>query len=362
MQSGHATSAAPDPAFWSAQRILLTGHTGFKGAWMSLWLERLGATVAGVSLPPEYDPSLFALLEPFDRATSRHVDIRDQAALRSAIDEFDPTIAIHFAAQSLVRRSYAAPAQTFETNVIGTVNFLEALRGRLSLRAALVVTTDKVYRNIEDGRAFREDDPLAGHDPYSASKAATELVVSCWNGSFFHERAVPLVSARAGNVIGGGDWAADRIVPDIWRAHRSGKPLLLRYPQATRPWQHVLEPLAGYLRYLECAAHRTPGSVPHALNFGPPANDVLTVAQLAEAMQTALGTSVAWEADSAPKPIEMKTLALDSSLATATLGWRPKLTSRDAIEWTAAWYGDFASGRSPRELCNEQISRYEALP
>jgi CDP-glucose 4,6-dehydratase len=348
-----------DTAFWSRQRILLTGHTGFKGAWLGVWLARKGAKVFGLSLAPDTDPALFGLLGPSAGAVSTIADIRDRSAVADVVRQAKPTVVIHMAAQALVRRGYRTPVETFETNVMGTANLLEALRGQPDLRAVLVVTTDKVYRNLEDGRAFRESDPLGAHDPYSASKAAAEITASSWAQSFFAETRIPVVTARAGNVIGGGDWSEDRLVPDIWRAVQRNERLVLRYPDSTRPWQHVLEPLAGYLRYVEAAA--TGVAVPKALNFGPYPGDVLTVAELAEAMLAAFHVATGWRQDTAPAAPEMQALALDPALAGETIDWRPRLSSRDAISWTAEWYGRLAKGESPASLCLEQISRYESL-
>ena len=349
-----------DESFWSRQRVLLTGHTGFKGAWLWLWLERLGAQTFGISLEAHTDPSLFKLIGSDKDHRSKILDLRDRTALKKAVKDANPTIVIHMAAQALVRHSFRMPAETFETNVMGTVNLLEALRDCSALGAVLVITTDKVYRNLEDGRAFRESDPLGAHDPYSASKAAAEIVTSSWAQSFFKEARIPIVSARAGNVIGGGDWAQDRLVPDIWRAIQSNAQLVLRNPQATRPWQHVLEPLAGYLSYVEKLAKGN-HSLPPSLNFGPYPNDVLTVAQLTEAMLAAHGPSTNWIQDKEPNPPEMKTLSLDSALAGTSLGWRPRLSSQSTITWTADWYSRFAHGISARQLCLEQISSYEKL-
>jgi CDP-glucose 4,6-dehydratase len=346
-------------AFWSKQRVLLTGHTGFKGAWLGLWLSRLGAEVFGLSLAPDTDPNLFDLLGSSRLADSTIGDIRNSGVVKGAVARARPTVAIHMAAQALVVRGYDKPVETFETNVMGTVNLLEALRDQPALRAVVVVTTDKVYRNLEDGRAFREDDPLGAHDPYSASKAAAEIATSSWAQSFFADAGVPVVTARAGNVIGGGDWSAYRLVPDIWRAIHRKEQLLLRYPRATRPWQHVIEPVAGYLRYAEAAA--SGAAVPRALNFGPYPDDVLTVAELAEAMLAASGASQGWRQDEARVAPEMQALALDPSRASETIGWRPRLSSHDTIAWTAEWYGRVAGGEPAQELCLEQISRYEAL-
>jgi CDP-glucose 4,6-dehydratase len=349
----------PDASFWSQQRVLLTGHTGFKGAWLSLWLAQMGAQVFGLSLAAETDPSLFALIGLAPSAASTVADIRDPAAIAHAVEQAAPTVVIHMAAQTLVRRGYRAPIETFETNVMGTANLLEALRGRPGLRAVLVVTTDKVYRNFEDGRAFSEDDPLGAHDPYSASKAAAEIVVGSWAQSYFAPKGIPVVTARAGNVIGGGDWSEDRLVPDIWRAIREKAPLLLRYPRSTRPWQHVIEPLAGYLRYVEAIVATE--TLPTSLNFGPYPDDILTVAELAEAMLVAFGVAPNWQLDPASADREMQALVLDPALAGSAIGWRPRLSSRDTIAWTAEWYGRHAAGEQARVVCLEQISRYESI-
>lgn len=348
-----------DSAFWSGQRVLVTGHTGFKGGWLSLWLVRMGARVYGLSLAPDSASNLFDLLPPKTFVSSRLGDIRDLETVRAAVAEAKPTIVIHMAAQSLVRRGYRMPVETFAVNVMGTAHVLEALRGEEQLKAVLVVTTDKIYRNLEDGRAFCEDDPLGAHDPYSASKAAAEIAVSSWAQSYFSAKGIPVVTARAGNVIGGGDWSEDRLVPDIWRAVQANGPLRLRYPRATRPWQHVIEPLAGYLTYAEATA--SGADLPKALNFGPEPDDVLTVAELAEAMLAALRADCGWELDSIAAAPEMQALALDPALARKSIGWQPMLSGREAVRWTAEWYGRLADGESAEALCLEQIMRYEKL-
>ncbi len=348
-----------DHAFWRDRRVLLTGHTGFKGAWLSLWLERMGATVTGLALPPDTEPSLYTLLQPFADQRSRLGDIRDPAAVKNAVKTARPQIVIHMAAQALVRRSYRDPAATFAANVMGTVHLLDALRDTDGLLAVLVVTTDKVYRNDGEVRAFTEDDPLGGHDPYSASKAATEVAVASMAASYFAPKGIAVATARAGNVIGGGDWADDRLIPDLWRAIRAGEPLPLRYPQATRPWQHVLEPLSGYLMYAERLARGD--AVPAALNFGPPPGEVLTVAQIAEAMFTAMQSTQRWMQAEGINPDEAQTLAIDPALAMQTLGWRPRLQPAQALQWTADWYRAFNDGADPRQLVVAHIERYEAM-
>ena len=347
-----------NPGFWAGQRVLLTGHTGFKGSWASLWLERLGAEVHGLALAPDHVPDLLSRLAPFKGATSTIADINDTQAVRRAVAAARPTLALHMAAQPLVRRSYADPVATFATNVTGTANVLQALREAPDLKAVLVVTTDKVYCNSGEGRRFVETDPLGGHDPYSASKAGTELVAAAYRDSFFRGAGVALATARAGNVVGGGDWSADRLVPDVWRALHAGKALELRYPQATRPWQHVLDCLAGYFAYLEAlATHANP---PPALNFGPEEAPV-TVAEVAEIVGKALGLPHSWRQSPGDPPPEAPTLALDSSLATRTLGWQPRLAPHDALEWSADWYRRFDAGEAARTLCLAQLAEWESL-
>ena len=349
----------PDSGFWRDRRVLLTGHSGFKGAWAAIWLARLGARVTGLSLAPDTEPSLWSGIGSGLIDTELIGDIRDPATAAEAVARSRPSVVLHMAAQSLVRRSYAEPAATFATNVMGTVNLLDALRAADGLDAVLVVTTDKVYANSDRGGDFVEDDPLGGHDPYSSSKAAAEIAAASYAASFFDPLGIPVATARAGNVIGGGDWSPDRLVPDVWRAAARGEPVALRYPEATRPWQHVLEPLAGYFLYLEALAGRR--EVPRALNFGPPAGSAATVASVAEAIARALGAPSAWRRDEAPAPPEMRSLSLDPSLAMASLGWRPRLSCDEAVEWSARWYADRDSGAEPLRLCRAQLEAYEAL-
>ena len=348
-----------DAAFWAGQRVLLTGHTGFKGSWAGLWLERLGAEVHGLALAPDHVPDLYAPLAPFAGATSTIADINDVDAVRAAVAAARPTLVLHMAAQPLVRRSYAEPLLTFATNVTGTAHLLDALRGAPDLLAVLVVTTDKVYRNDGSGRRFVESDPLGGHDPYSASKAGTELVTAAYADSYFTKAGVAVATARGGNVVGGGDWSADRLVPDVWRALHSGVPLQLRYPQATRPWQHVLDCLSGYFAYLEALASRA--GLPRALNFGPAADDApVTVAQVADTVAAALGNGTGWVQAPGDHPAEAPALALDAGAAMAALGWRPRLDAREALEWSADWYRGYDAGVAPRTLCLDQLDAYEA--
>jgi CDP-glucose 4,6-dehydratase len=348
-------------SFWAERRVLLTGHTGFKGGWLALMLQRLGAEVSGLALAPDTDPSLYALLQPVLALRSRLGDMRDEAVVRRAVAESNPEIVIHMAAQALVRRSYAEPVATFASNVMGTAHLLEALRTAAKPKAVLVVTSDKVYANDGTANAFAEGAPLGGHDPYSASKAATEITTAAWSASFLAPAGIALATARAGNVVGGGDFAADRIVPDIWRARRTGRPLLLRNPEATRPWQHVLDPLAGYLAFAERLATSGPGKLPPALNFGPRDDAGITVAGVAERMLAALDEQQGWVRDASTNPPEQQTLALDTTLAQKTLGWHAKLGTDEALAWTADWYRTFDRGEDVIALMQRQIERHEAL-
>lgn len=352
--------AGPDPAFWVQQRVLLTGHTGFKGAWTALWLERLGAAVHGFALAPDHVPDLYSRLAPFAHLTSTIADLGDRNALARVVADLQPTIVLHMAAQPLVRQSYADPLATFATNVMGTANVLEAVRDVAGLKAVLIVTTDKVYANDGAGMRFVEGDRLGSGDPYSASKACAELVTASYRASFFKASGAAVATARAGNVIGGGDWSVDRLIPDIWRALHAGGAIELRYPQATRPWQHVLDPIAGYLIYLEKLA--LPATLPPALNFGPGADaQPVTVAEVADVMAQEFGLAHGWQAMPGTHPHEMAALALDASLAEVALGWRPRLDAADALRWTADWYRGFDAGGDARVLTNDQISAYEAL-
>lgn len=348
-----------DSSFWAGRRVFLTGHTGFKGSWASLWLARMGAEVTGFSLAPETEPNLFALASVENSVRSHIGDLRDAGALRAAIDAAAPEIVIHMAAQPLVRRSYAEPVGTFAVNVMGTVNLLEALRGREALRTVLIVTTDKVYENAEQGTPFREEDPLGGHDPYSASKAAAEIVTSSYARSFFAEKGIRVATARGGNVIGGGDFSEDRLVPDIWRALKAGAPLVLRNPAAARPWQHVLDCLTGYFTYIRGLDEQM--DLPAALNFGPPPDAApVTVAALAEAVQAALGGR-GWKPANDIGPHEMQALEIDSRKARSCLGWKDRLAGEPCVAWLADWYRELNSGADMRMITLRQIAEFEAL-
>lgn len=352
-------TSGPDPRFWKGRRVLLTGHTGFKGAWAALWLKLMGAEIHGFALQPETEPNLWCQVADGLLAGETLADLADREALAAAVDAAQPNVVLHFAAQALVRRSYADPVGTTATNVMGAVHLLDTLRACDSVEAVLVVTTDKVYANDESGRHFVESDSLGGDDPYSASKAAAEIMTKSYAGSFLEPRGIKVATGRAGNVVGGGDWSPDRLVPDVWRAAQQGRPVKLRSPGSTRPWQHVLDPLAGYFRYVE--AFSSGYAVPRSLNFGPPAGEAATVAEVAERVGTALGMAQAWQQDDGEHPREMNFLSLDPALAEKAIGWRTRLGFESAIEWTARWYADHVAGRSARDLCIDQIRRYEAL-
>ncbi len=325
-------------ATFSGRRVLVTGHTGFKGAWLSLWLRHLGARVSGYALAPNTQPSLFDLLRLENLVESRIGDIRDAVLLEKVLRETGPEIIFHLAAQPLVRTSYDAPAETFATNVAGTVNLLDAVRRVRSVKVCVVVTTDKCYENREDGSAYREDDRLGGRDPYSASKACVEMIVASYRDSFFRtEGRVSLSTARAGNVIGGGDWAEDRLLPDCARALASGRPVAVRNPRAVRPWQHVLEPLSGYLM-LAARQLEKPSAFAEAWNFGPDDGSALTAAEVAELAVSAWGSG-RWTAAVDPTaPHEAGLLSIDSAKARERLGWHPAYGAREAVARAIAWY------------------------
>ncbi len=350
--------SAPDPDFWRGRRVLLTGHTGFKGSWLALWLARLGARVTGFALAPDTTPDLFTLAGVGTRVDHHVGDVRDPAALVAVVRAAQPEIVLHLAAQALVRESYRAPLDTFGTNVMGTANLLDALRGLPGVRAVVVVTTDKVYRNREWPYPYREDDALGGHDPYSASKAACEIVVACWRDAFLAARGVAVATARAGNVIGGGDRAADRLLPDAVRAWTEGRAVELRRPQATRPWQHVLDPLAGYLVLAQCLWQQP--ALAGAWNFGPTGQDEVSALGLIE-RASAHWPGAHWQARAdAGGPHEAGRLALDSSAARARLGWRPRWALDEAVRRTVTWYLQAARGAPAAALCEADFAAYEA--
>lgn len=349
------------PEFWRNKRVLLTGHTGFKGSWLSLWLQSLGAELVGYSLSPPTDPSLYILAEVGQSMQSICGDIRDLHHLSRVFAAFRPQIVFHLAAQSLVRRSYADPVGTFSTNVLGTAHVLEAVRCATTVQAVVIVTTDKCYENLEQPRAFRETDRLGGFDPYSSSKAAAELVTTAFRQSFFGSAepgSKPAVAtARAGNVIGGGDWAADRLVPDVMRAAMDGGELLIRNPHAVRPWQHVLDPLYGYLMLAEklCDSPR----FSQAWNFGPDQADALSVAAILDHICSLWGPGIAWRLDGADHPHEAGQLRLDCTKAKEELGWTPQWNLNLALEATVRWYKAYQSHQDTRWLTQEQIQSFQ---
>ena len=349
---GAAGVSQADEGFWRGRRVLVTGHTGFKGAWLSLRLASLGATVTGLALDPPTKPSLFDLAEVGRTLEDRRGDVRNDADLIAAIGAAKPEVVFHLAAQALVRVGLAQPLETLDINMMGVARLLEALRGG-DARAIVVVTSDKVYLNRDEGHAFREDDPLGGADPYSGSKSAAEIVTRVYRESF----GAPAVSARAGNVVGGGDFAADRLLPDAWRAITAGEPLVLRRPQSTRPWSHVLDVVEGYLLYAE-AVFAGRADLPNALNFGPaPDAAPLTALETAEIFATALARPLDWRPD--PAPFAEKTqLALDSRGARAALGWSERFAGPDAVRAAAAWYAAYAGGIDPVEL-SRGLARYD---
>ena len=346
----------PDPGFWRGRRVLLTGHTGFKGSWLTLMLHQLGAKVTGLSLRTAPDPALFELLTPGLALDHHVVDVRDAAAVAGVLRAARPEVVLHLAAQALVPQGSRDPAGTFETNATGTVNLLEAMRGQDGIVAAVLVTTDKVYRNTGGRRRFREADPLGGADPYSASKAAAEMAIACWRHSFARELP-PLAAARAGNVIGGGDFAPTRLVPDIVRAVGTGEPLQLRYPGAVRPWQHVLDVAAGYLLLAELLV-KGGGGAPEAVNFAPLDPAEYTVTDIIAAFAEAFGTALPWQ-PVADVPPEAPHLALDPALAVAALNWSPRLQGEALIRTTAAWYAAWRRGEDIAQRCRQEVA--EAL-
>jgi CDP-glucose 4,6-dehydratase len=346
-----------EPTFWRGRSVLITGHTGFKGAWLSLWLQSLGARLTGVSLDaPPTKPSLYELAEVAEgMVDSVACDIRDPQALARAIVKGRPEIVFHMAAQPLVRRSFTEPRATYETNVMGTVNLLDGVRACEGVRAVISVTSDKCYENHEWDRGYRESDSLGGHDPYSSSKGAAELVTSAYRRSFFSDPDGPRVaSARAGNVIGGGDWGEDRLIPDIIRAVTAGEELRLRHPSAIRPWQHVLNPLSGYL-ILAQALHEAPEHA-CAWNFGPDSPDARTVEWIVQSISELWPDTLHWSTDDGPHLHEAHYLKLDSSQARERLGWTPLLGLEAGLKATVDWYRRWREGEDLRAVTLGQIA------
>lgn len=355
---GVVSAGLPDPRFWAGKRVLLTGHTGFKGCWLALWLHKLGAHVTGVALPPDTQPSLFALAGVAKLLDSHEVDIRDAQALAAVVHQAQPELVLHLAAQALVRPSYAQPLQTLATNVMGTAHLLDALRGLDSVRAAVIVTTDKVYHNREWARPYVEDDALGGYDPYSASKAAAEIVTASYRDSFLREQGVRVATARAGNVIGGGDWSHDRLIPDAVRAWSAGQPLEIRRPDAVRPWQHVLEPLAGYLRLAELLWQDA--RFASAYNFGPRTGETATVRQVVDLALATYGAGEVRYGEVPAGPHEAGLLALDIAKAGRELGFAPRWALPQGIGRTMGWYRQQQRGEDARALCLSDLAVFES--
>lgn len=343
--------------FWRNRQVLITGHTGFKGSWLTLWLDELGAEVHGYALEPPTTPSLFRVARLAD-CLSGHVigDVRDPSALNQAMRDAEPEIVFHLAAQPLVRAGYADPVATYAVNVMGTVHLLEAVRRCPSVRAVVVVTSDKCYDNREWLWPYRENDALGGHDPYSSSKAAAELVTQAYRSAFLAEAGIQVASARAGNVIGGGDWARDRLIPDVLRALDHDETLWIRSPWAVRPWQHVLESLSGYLTLAE-RLYQGDSDASGAWNFGPDAADTWSVERLAQWF--AARSSLRWQAKCADGPPESTLLALDSSRARARLGWQPRWSLDEALERTLAWHQAWRAGADMQAVTRGQIRDFE---
>ena len=349
--------------FWRGRRVLLTGHTGFKGTWLSLWLQGMGAEITGLALAPLVDPNIWSIIAAaLNDAKMLHsviADIRDAPRVAEVVRRADPQIVVHMAAQALVRESYRDPLGTYATNVMGTASVLQACRSLRHLECAVIVTSDKVYENQGTGRAFAEGDRLGGHDPYSNSKACCELLTMSFRDSFFLE-GPPVATARAGNVIGGGDWSEDRLIPDCVRALAAGQFVNLRYPDAVRPWQHVLEPLSGYLMLAQ-ALVEAPQKAPRAVNFGPDPASFCTVREVTEVFGARLAGKTGWAHDTNPRPQEAQALTLSSALARQSLGWRSRLDIQESLSWTADWYHAYSAGEDMLKFSQAQIARYREI-
>ena len=348
---------------WKGRRVLITGHTGFKGSWLSAWLHLMGAEVTGYALAPPTDPSLFEQARLGELVHHNQADIRDLERVRAAVDAARPEVVFHLAAQPLVRLSYEQPVETYATNVMGTVHLLEAIRQVGGVAACVCVTSDKCYENREWVWPYRETDPMGGHDPYSSSKGCSELVIAAYRSSYFPPAKIAsgglaLASVRAGNVIGGGDWALDRLVPDLVRAFARGEAPLIRSPRSVRPWQHVLEALGGYIMIAERLLAGE-AEFADAWNFGPSDDDARPVSWIVERMQARWGGGAAApKADTGPQPHEAGLLRLDSSKARGALGWRPALTLDDALGWIVDWYQQVGGGADARAVTFSQIQDY----
>ena len=347
-----------DSSFWKGKKVYLTGHTGFKGSWLSLWLQNMGALVKGYSLDVNTTPALFSLANVAEEMESEIGDIRNLEQLTKSMVSFMPDVLIHMAAQPLVRLSYKEPVDTYTTNVIGTVNVLEAARKCTNLKAIVSVTTDKCYENKERERGYREDEPMGGYDPYSSSKGCAELVTSAYKRSFFSsENTASLASARAGNVIGGGDWAEDRLIPDILKSFEKSEPVIIRNPLSTRPWQHVLEPLSGYL-VLAQELFLNGDEYAEGWNFGPKDEDCKPVSWILDQMVTSWGNNVSWSKDKNNNPHEAGFLKLDCSKASNRLKWNPKWNLQETLEMIVNWHQNYLIGINMNKECLKEINKY----
>lgn len=351
----------PDRQFWAGKRVFLTGHTGFKGSWLSLWLQDLGAQVTGYALAAPTTPSLFASANVAANMVSIEADIRDLDRLTEEVAAANPDIVMHLAAQPLVRYSYDNPIETYQVNVMGTANLLEAIRRNGGAQAVVCITTDKCYENREWDWGYRENEPMGGHDPYSSSKGCSELVISAYRRSYFDAEGAPAVaSARAGNVIGGGDWAEDRLIPDMMRAMMAQQPVVIRNPNSIRPWQHVIEPLCGYLVLAEQLCKRG-SEVAEGWNFGPRDDDAKPVGWIVDHVTDAWGDGASWDLDGQDHPHEAQYLKLDISKAANELGHTPRLSLEAALGWTVDWYKAFKAGEDMGDTTRDQIRRFESL-
>lgn len=346
--------------FWNGKKVFLTGHTGFKGSWASMWLAKLGADVMGYSLKPNTNPSLYEIANVKNQIESIYGDIRNSDQLSKSICSFSPDIVIHMAAQPLVRESYINPKETYETNVMGTINLFECIKICDSIKAVLNVTTDKCYQNNEWIWAYRENEPLGGHDPYSSSKACSELISSSYRNSFFNDKEIGIATARAGNVIGGGDWSKDRLLPDIFNAYKDSKKLKIRNPYATRPWQHVLEPIFGYLTLAE-KLYNDRRAYSEAWNFGPEGGNSESVVKVIEELNFHLPNEIQWELDQDHNPHEANLLALDISKAKNKLCWKPLLSFSESIRLVVDWNLSYFKNKNMQDYTIYQIEAYENL-
>ena len=347
--------------FWRGKKVLITGHTGFKGGWLSIWLKRLGAEVTGISLPPSSSPNLFEVANVADGMNSVNCDIRNLGDLKKAIKSYHPEVIIHMAAQALVRPSYVDPIETYATNVMGTANLFEAARSIDSIRVIINVTSDKCYENKEWIWGYREHDPMGGHDPYSSSKGCAELVTNAYRNSFFNNGRISVASVRAGNVIGGGDWAKDRLIPDIVNGIIQGKPIAIRNPNAIRPWQYVCEPLHGYLLLAEKLWGQGQ-EFAESWNFGPDDDDVKSVRWIADYLCQKWGKAINWQNDSGDNhPHEAVYLKLDCSKAKIRLGWKPRLELATALDWCIEWYKAYQKGADLKVVSEDHVARYQGI-